>query len=304
MTGDDDTIFGSSGDIAATLTGSNDQVGAGTGSTNLSISGGNATVFGNTGVLQVNASGANVEISALTALTTVTLSGAAGSVFGGSGLLNVVATGSGDDTVGLSTGQSLVNAQGTTNLAVFGGSGLLTFIGGGGASTVFAGAAGATLFGGAGGSIAYGGAPAGSSGMVYVAGGGSETLNATNSATNDVMSGGTVAGSSVLIAGGTGADTFNAGVGNDTMIGGGGSNNFVFTKAVINGAAPSDVVGGFPASATDQVLLAGYGAGAAQQALSTATSAFNNTTLTLSDNTKITFLGTSLSQLIGHVSST
>jgi hypothetical protein len=197
-----------------------------------------------------------------------------------------------------------VSAGDTTNLSVFGNSGLLTFIGGGGQSTVFAGTGGATLFGGAGGSIAYGGAPVGSTGMVYVAGAGAETLNAINSATNDVMSGGTIGGSTSSIVGGSGADTFNAGVGSDTMVGGGGSNHFVFTKAVINNAAPSDFVGGFPASNTDQVLLAGYGAGEAQHALSTATSAFNNTTLTLSDNTKITFLGTSLSQLIGHVSST
>ena len=63
----------------------------------------------------------------------------------------------------------------------------------------------------------------------------------------------------------------------------------------------TDVVSQF--TSNDQVLLAGYGAGEAQHALSTATSAFNNTTLTLSDNTQITFLGTSLQQLIGHVSS-
>jgi Ca2+-binding RTX toxin-like protein len=136
--------------------------------------------------------------------------------------------------------------------------------------------------------------------MNYQAGGGSETINSVFSLSNDSLSGGTVAGSTVSMVGGAGNDTFSAGAGTDTMVGAGGNNLFLFTKAVLT-AAPSDVVSQF--TSNDQVLLAGYGAGEAQHALSTATSAFNNTTLTLSDNTKITFLGTSLQQLIGHVSS-
>ena len=222
-------------------------------------------------------------------------------VFANQGFINLVASGAGSDTIGLGTGVAQISAGGSTNLTVneVAGGGALTFIGGAGSSTIFGAASAHTLFGGAGGVITYG-APASAGSMVYQAGGGSETINAVSSSTNDSLSGGTVAGSSVSMVGGIGNDTFSAGAGTDTMVGAGGHNLFLFTKAVLT-AAPTDIVNQF--TSNDQVLLAGYGAGEAARALGTATSAFNNTTLTLSDNTRITFLNTSLSQLIGHVSS-
>jgi len=304
LSGDNDIIFGGPGDIAATLSGTGDQVGAGTGTTNLLITGNNATVLGNTGLLSVNQAaggglhlGLNVGVAAA-----VTLGGTGGDqVFANQGFINLVASGTGSDTIGLGTGVAQISAGGSTNLQVneIAGGGALTFIGGAGSSTIFGAAASHTLFGGAGGVITYG-APTSAGTMNYQAGGGSETINSVFSLSNDSLSGGTVAGSTVSMVGGAGNDTFSAGAGTDTMVGAGGNNLFLFTKAVLT-AAPSDVVSQF--TSNDQVLLAGYGAGEAQHALSTATSAFNNTTLTLSDNTKITFLGTSLQQLIGHVSS-
>ena len=302
--GDDDTIFGGSGDIAATLTGSKDVVGAGTGTTNLFITGSNATVLGNTGLLSVNqASGGGLSLGLNVGVAAAVTLGGTGNdtVFANQGFINVVASGTGDDTIGLGTGVAQISAGGSTNLTVneVAGGGALTFIGGAGSSTIFGAASAHTLFGGAGGVITYG-APTSAGGMVYQAGGGSETINSVFSLSNDSLSGGTVAGSAVSMVGGAGNDTFSAGAGTDTMVGAGGHNLFLFTKAVLT-AAPSDVVGQF--TSNDQVLLAGYGAGAAAQALGTATSAFNNTTLTLADNTKITFLNTSLAQLIGHVSS-
>ncbi len=112
--GDNDTIFGGSGDIAATLTGSGDVVGAGTGTTNLLITGSNATVLGNTGLLSVNQSaggglhlGLNVGVAAA-----VTLGGAGGDqVFADQGFINLVASGAGSDTIGLGTGVAQISAR-------------------------------------------------------------------------------------------------------------------------------------------------------------------------------------------------
>jgi Ca2+-binding RTX toxin-like protein len=102
--------------------------------------------------------------------------------------------------------------------------------------------------------------------------------------------------------GGVGSDTLAAGAGMDTLTGNGGNNLFLFNKAVIAGNAPTDIVTDFTSS-NNSVLLAGYGAGAADAALTSATSSGGNTTLTLSDNTKITFLNASVANLTGHISS-
>jgi len=53
------------------------------------------------------------------------------------------------------------------------------------------------------------------------------------------------------------------------------------------------------------VVLGNYGAGAADAAIAGATTAGGSTTITLSDNTKITFTGvTSSAALNGHIFST
>ena len=276
----------------------------GTGTTNLLITGSNATVLGNTGLLSVNqASGGGLHLGLNVGVAAAVTLGGTGDdqVFANQGFINVVASGTGSDTIGLGTGVAQISAGGSTNLTVneVAGGGALTFIGGAGSSTIFGAASAHTLFGGAGGVITYG-APtsAGSDGLP--GGRWQRDDQCRLLPSNDSLSGGTVAGSAVSMVGGIGNDTFSAGAGTDTMVGAGGHNLFLFTKAVLT-AAPTDVVDQF--TSNDQVLLAGYGAGEAAQALGTATSAFNNTTLTLSDNTKITFLNTSLSQLIGHVSS-
>jgi hypothetical protein len=78
------------------------------------------------------------------------------------------------------------------------------------------------------------------------------------------------------------------------------SNQFVFYRSVISGSAPSDIITDF--NANDAVYLAGYGGQAAANALSTATSADGSSTITLSDNTRITFLGVSnLNSLRGQI---
>ena len=55
---------------------------------------------------------------------------------------------------------------------------------------------------------------------------------------------------------------------------------------------------------SDSVLLQGYGASAAADALAAAQTVGGNATLTLSDSTTITFIGTSIASLTGHISST
>ena len=141
--------------------------------------------------------------------------------------------------------------------------------------------------------------------VLYQAGAGNETLDASGATGGmSILGGRDQAGVNSLV-GGAGNDTFYAGSGADTMVAGGGSDKFVFYKSIIAGAsvAPHDYVSGFNA-ATDMVYLAGYGSAAAATAIANAHSAGNATTLTLSDNTKITFAGiSSASSLSGHITS-
>jgi Ca2+-binding RTX toxin-like protein len=137
---------------------------------------------------------------------------------------------------------------------------------------------------------------------IYVAGSGSETLDASGSSTGNLLIGtaDTAAGAS-LIKAGTGNDTLEGTGGNATLTGGSGDNLFLFNKGLVFGGAPHDIVTDFTASATNLVLLANYGASEAAGALAGATTVGGNTTITLSDNTKITFNNTSTAQLQGHV---
>ena len=86
------------------------------------------------------------------------------------------------------------------------------------------------------------------------------------------------------------------------LVGGGGVNGFYFWSGQ-GGTAANHVIGDF--SAIDYVLLGNYGADAPAAAIAGATTAGGSTTITLSDNTKITFSGvTSSAALTGHIFST
>jgi Ca2+-binding RTX toxin-like protein len=99
---------------------------------------------------------------------------------------------------------------------------------------------------------------------------------------------------------GSANDTIVAGTGSETITGGAGSDLMSFVKSIVSVTSPSDSITNFTSS--DAVALYGYGSSAAAAALSAATSAGGNTTITLSDNTKITFVGvSSASALTGHI---
>jgi hypothetical protein len=136
---------------------------------------------------------------------------------------------------------------------------------------------GATLFGSSDHSVTY----LGAGNLLYAAGAGNETLNAANSSGTNNLFASTVAGATDSLAGGSGANTFSAGGGADTFTGGGGSNSFFFMAKYTVGS--HDVVTNL--ASTDSVSLIGYD----PTKSSTATAA-GSTTLTLSDNTQITFL--------------
>jgi Ca2+-binding RTX toxin-like protein len=288
----------------------------------VTIGGSQALVFGGADSLVVVNTGSSNTVSAANSAASVTA--AAGSIafvlFGGTGTLNYVDDG-GNDTVAAGTGAMSVTGSGN-NLLAFGGTGGLQFVGAAGSSTVLAAAGGAntvslaggqvlvavqpsasvTVNGGSGFATLYGGAlsnvtlqNSGSSSVLYAAGFGNETLNGAGASASNQLFGGLDATGADSIVGGTGNDTLAAGSGSDTLVGNGADNLFVFFHA--NGAAaPQDVIGGYQSN--DLVVLSGYGTAAASIAQADATLSGGNTTITLADNTKITFLGvTSASSL-------
>jgi Ca2+-binding RTX toxin-like protein len=167
----------------------------------------------------------------------------------------------------------------------------VTFVEAGGPATL---SGAVTAVGAAGGVIDYTGA---SGGLTYYATGGAETVNAGASSTNNVMWAGGGLGDNDLLIGGSGNNALIAGAGADTLSGGSGPTLFEFLAGRSGG---TDVITDF--TPADTVDLVGYGAGAAAAAEQTAVVSGGNTTITLSDNTRITFLGvTSAGAFTGHV---
>ncbi len=210
----------------------------------------------------------------------------------------------GSDTIISGTGSVPYIVAGKADIDYIGGQSAATLLGGQGSDTVFA-SAGGYFKGGTGGhndiqnnSGFVGGAPvtivgggngdqlfaSGSSFADLIAGSGNETLNAALSTANDLLHAGS--GKDQLTAG-LGNDTLFAGSGKATMTGGPGSDTFVFQK----GLAGTVTILDFSGSEGDTVNLEGYGANDAQKALKNAAVTGAGTTLTLSDSTKITFVG-------------
>ena len=178
------------------------------------------------------------------------------------------------------------------------GPGDMLFVGGSGGSTVTAGFGRSTLFGGTGrdllvsntgfctmvgggdGAVLVAGSNSFSN--VLVAGGGNETLVGAANPFGNLMFAGT--GSDVMF-GGAGRDTFVAAGGDAQMIAGSGVDEFIFSNEDGGGRT---VIWNF-AQGLDHAALFGYGVNAVRDAVANASVAFGSTTITLSDNTRVTF---------------
>jgi Ca2+-binding RTX toxin-like protein len=303
--GQSDTIFGGPGSATIQLLGASL---FNNGTTVTGLPGArNAHVVGGNGFLTVTDAGTGDTITGgnVGALA-VTLSGSAASVGGGTfGPLFVTDNGTNDTIAAGGFGFTSVTAA-TSSSFVQGGAGLLNFVGGAGVSTIMGssgnvavtGGGGAmSLFGGAGGSISYRNITDGN--VSYTAGIGDETINASQSGGHGLYVGGLDTAGHNLMMAGAGADTLNAGSGAATLFGGGGVDVFNFF-ASLGGAAVNDVIADW--SPTETVLLVGYAPGTGNNAVAGATTAGGSTTVTLSDNTRITFTGlTDPAALIGHL---
>jgi len=276
--------------------GSLDSVFAGAGATTVLSTGSHTLIDGGTGSLFVAGEATSETVNGSTGGSTTVFAAQNGAYFLGQtgGTSSLFIDGSGSTQGGTSTvvaGAGNVTAFGGTGThpnqdIVFGGTGSLTFIANSGASTVVAGPTQETLFGGSG---SYTFLTDGTSGVgaLYVAGGGNETLNASSATVGNQIFAGTDTtgiGSNDSLIGGSGNDTLVGGTGNDTMTGGAGADYFVFNKATDGGTA---TITDF----SNNDLLGVWGYGSSPSAIAAAaTVAGGNTTISLSDNTKITLL--------------
>ncbi|MGD0102874.1 MAG: hypothetical protein ABSC06_02415 [Rhodopila sp.] len=303
-------VSGDTNDTNMVMSFGQDTIVVGAGSTTVDSSGAQSFVVGSSAgpsFLAVSVSGMQTTVSAAASDTTVTLTGSNSNdwVFGGqtdAGSLSVLDMGSADSITGVSSPTTVTAGAGSTGLYVFGGAGNLTFVGGDSAATVVSGTGmnsivggtgglllgaygnnsvtgqapnGATIFGTDGSNVNYSGA----GNLIYAAVSGNETLNAAGSTGTDALF--AVGPSNASIAGGGGTNLYDAGAGADTFTGGTGSNTYFFLAA--NTAGSHDFVTNL--SASDAVGLIGY-----DPAVSTVTVANGSATLTLSDNTEITFV--------------
>ena len=260
--GPQDIIVATKGDVlAATAKGGASLVALSENSSTL-FSGGNDTIIGGGGSAIVQATGDS----------TLFFQGSGSSVFLG---------GNGNSTVTAGTGGGSF---------IFGGNGGGLFAGGlGGNNVIIGGEKSSTIFGGGNGDVLY---SVGSAGTVIAAGAGNETLQGGYSSGNDVFFGGP---GEDLVGLGSGSDVFFAGTGSSTVVAGVGPDVLAFVNGKSGG---SETIVGFKMG-TDHLSLQGYGSGANQAALQSATttqgtaSAPASTTLTLSDSTKIIFAGVS-----------
>jgi Ca2+-binding RTX toxin-like protein len=226
----------------------------------------------------------------------------------GSGSTFVTTTGS--DTVMAGSGSETIDASGGDHAkeVIYGNSSKLFFVAGGAAS-VFGGSGSDTMFGGTGRDLFEGGSggnnflQAGSGRATLFGGGdgdqlyaggdkaqelhaasGNETLSGVFASGRDTFYGGS---GSDQIFGGSGKNTFVAGTGTATVTASPGTMNlFDFMKTVGGG---TELVTGLTAAAQVHIELLGYGPDEVKYALAHQTVADGSVTVTLSDNTSVTF---------------
>jgi hypothetical protein len=295
------------GDLV-TLGGAGETVVGGTGAETILSAGANELILGTTvrgdGSLTVTITGSQTTLSGLRSDATVTAAGSGALIQGGRDELVVTDSGAFDTVIGGHSHTTVTASAQSVGLSVVGGRGGLDFIGGPNSATVVTGSGknsiaggtgglvvtshandtvsgaapgGVTLFGSAHHSVTY----TGGGNLFYNAGAGNETLNAVGSTGNNVLFASRTKGTHDRIAAGSGADTLIAGAGSDTLRSGPGADTFAFFSQFTAGA--HEYVTHLTAS--DAVDLFGYG-----QAPKSTSTAHGSTTITLSDNTKITFV--------------
>lgn len=265
-------------------------VDAGPGNNLLNLGVGNDYVV-SSGFDTISASAGSVTVNVVSSGSALVFSGAASLFFSGSSNTSTVAAG-----IGTAAGADTVFANGGGG-QFYGGSGSLLFVGGSGSSTAVGGAGNSTLFGGSSGSdvlVAGTGASTlvgtagntivglGTSEDMLVAGAGSESLVGSSGGGSDAMFAST--GADAMFAG-NGNDSFVASSGTAQMVGGSGRDLFVFVNGATGG---HDTIWNFTAG-QDLVALFGYGTGIVPSLLASATVSGHSTTITLPDNTTITF---------------
>ncbi len=279
------TVFGGTGDALISL---NDSVG-----------GGGTVYLGSGGHITVDANGYSDAITTATAGNTIF--GAASVATGSQLLVNITNSVDG----GLGNNEIVAGAATTTVFdsvggnTIFGGTGPLFFVGASAASAISD-----SIVGGTGGTVVFGStndnlvvSGSSSAGAIFaIAGGGNETLNGANATGSFVFYGqtDTVSGSTenTSVIGGSGTNFFSTGSGNEAILGGTGTNLFTLNEG---GAGTSITIFDF-AAGNDSVA---FGTASDSVSLNSGTVSGGNLTITLADNTTVTFVG--ITSLSGHI---
>jgi len=229
----------------------------------------------------------------------------------GNGLINLTDP-SGGDITALLAGNTTVNAYGydtvyasaafnpSTTATIFGSAGALTFVAGPSESTlavtIVGGSGYTTMFGAAGTDLVFANTDGAA---IFVAGTGNETLNGTNAQGGYAFFGDTAPGDAASIAdtvyGGSGADYFSTGGGQETFIAGSGPALFDINDV---GQGTDITIANF--GAADFVKFGDLSTAAETSLLQTASTVSNgNLTVTLQNGTQVEFLSTT--DLTGHL---
>jgi Ca2+-binding RTX toxin-like protein len=305
--GSRDTLSGSTSGATFLTTGTNALVFVGAGGGTVIDTGTQSTIVGAAGAVNVTMGGNKGLLFGRAGPMSVFDSGAGTTIVGGQGAATVTATGTGEllgqqsgslDFVGGASASTVFGSPGASS-TIHAGSGGVWYTNLGDKTKIFGGSGIATLFGGSGGEIIYNSSVGGAQ---YEALTGNETLNAAGSSTHNLIVGGSDPKGNDLLIGGSGADTMIAGSGSATMTGGAGGNDFVFFRNFTAASGNTDIITDFKNN--DVVRLIGYGANQASISTANAVTSGGSLTLTLSDNTKITFLGLeSTASLVNHIAS-
>ena len=214
------------------------------------------------------------------------------------------------DSPGLAGGDTLVLGAASVSVfdsvggnSIFGGAGNLTFVGQTNTTTVsdsiVAGSGSTEIWGANNDNLTFASTSAAGS-ITAVAGIGNETLNGANAGSFNFFGStdtANAASTNTTIVGGSGSDYFSTGVGNEVFVAGQGTD--VFGLNTISGSAGANHITIYDFSAADSVSFNGESQTDVNNAINSGTVTNNNLTITLSDNTTVTFVG--VTSLNGHI---